>query len=395
MASVSSYPFKDVCQLVAQFSAPLSPLSEADIQEMVFAALRVNGEELQKIPRNKWSNSPLKRALLVQPHQRMWILMTRNKSEGDRIIFNKGSLKKICYCVEVCLQNLKRPTLRALSVVKKSLRKNKSSHQALLYQAHLLENIKGTRGVLRAVCSLLTNEQTYLITDLFQNTLKDIDRYKLTWVHRLSLAAGCANAVAAIIEKGLMHRDVEPRNFFVNLPGSDVVIAGFERACDFINDETIRGEWCGDMKWTSPETAKCRIEQFRDAIEAPGRKRDLFSLGLVIHYLMTGSELPYQSFDYSILKAQKFLTECDDQKIQREFEHFDRLVRRIDPENRFVDQYPSVLRIIQNLMKVKPSERMEAKDAAKQFSLLLQEAEYINAPYDEPNLECAAKRHCS
>src|SRR3984957_2666032 len=94
----------------------------------------------------------------------------------------------------------------------------------------------------------------------------------------LTLAAGLAEALAAIHAAGLVHRDLKPSNVLLAGDGPRVIDFGISRAAD-ASALTQTGMIMGSPGFLSPEQAEGR------PVGPPG---DVFSLGAVLAYAASG-----------------------------------------------------------------------------------------------------------
>ncbi|MEU9190811.1 serine/threonine-protein kinase [Streptomyces sp. NPDC048484] len=94
----------------------------------------------------------------------------------------------------------------------------------------------------------------------------------------LGLAAGLAEALAAIHDAGLIHRDLKPANILITDDGPRVIDFGIARA-DTDDPLTTVGGVLGTPGYMSPEQANG---------ETISRAGDIFSLGAVLYYAATG-----------------------------------------------------------------------------------------------------------
>jgi len=95
----------------------------------------------------------------------------------------------------------------------------------------------------------------------------------------LALAAGLAEALAAIHAAGLMHRDLKPSNVLLAPDGPRVIDFGISRAAD-TTSLTNTGQSMGSPGYLSPEQAIGR---------QVGPPTDIFSLGAVLTFAASGN----------------------------------------------------------------------------------------------------------
>ncbi len=98
----------------------------------------------------------------------------------------------------------------------------------------------------------------------------------------LTLAAGLAEALAAIHRTGLVHRDLKPSNVLLAADGPRVIDFGISRAAD-ASVLTLTGVIMGSPGYLSPEQAE------GGPVEPAG---DVFSLGAVLTFAASG-EAPF------------------------------------------------------------------------------------------------------
>ncbi|WP_320773743.1 protein kinase domain-containing protein [Streptomyces sp. CRN 30] len=95
----------------------------------------------------------------------------------------------------------------------------------------------------------------------------------------LMLARGLAEALAAVHTAGLVHRDLKPSNVLLTADGPRVIDFGIARAVEE-TALTGTGQVVGTPGFASPEQAKS---------EPVGPPSDIFCLGLVVVYAVTGA----------------------------------------------------------------------------------------------------------
>ncbi|RKX65996.1 MAG: hypothetical protein DRP42_03980 [Tenericutes bacterium] len=113
----------------------------------------------------------------------------------------------------------------------------------------------------------------------------------------LKIAIGIAEGLSGIHAMNIIHRDVKPQNVFIGYD-SEVKLMDFGTIQASQTQElTAQGKSIGTIEYMSPEI--CRAKKATP-------KTDVYSLGIVIYYMLTGA-LPFNGADdISIAKKQVF-----------------------------------------------------------------------------------------
>ncbi|MFD5841122.1 serine/threonine-protein kinase [Streptomyces chartreusis] len=123
-----------------------------------------------------------------------------------------------------------------------------------------------------------------------------------------ALGAGLAEALAAVHELGLVHRDVKPSNVLLTLDGPLLIDFGIARAMDGTASLTSTGVSIGSPGYMSPEQILGK---------AATGAADVFSLGAVLAYAATG-EPPFSGDSsaallYKVVHEEPELDALDDE----------------------------------------------------------------------------------
>jgi len=122
-----------------------------------------------------------------------------------------------------------------------------------------------------------------------------VARHDLDRRQRLELFIRACDAVDYAHERGVIHRDLKPSNILVGGDGEPKVIDfGVARVAgdadmSMVSMATSPGQLIGTLRYISPEQFEARDQD--EAIE-PGVRSDVYSLGVVLYELLTGS-CPY------------------------------------------------------------------------------------------------------
>ncbi|MET7617392.1 serine/threonine-protein kinase [Streptomyces sp. NPDC005408] len=152
-----------------------------------------------------------------------------------------------------------------------------------------------------------------------------------------AFATGTAQALAAIHEAGVVHRDVKPQNVILSPAGPRILDFGIAHAADGTS-VTRTGAMTGTPGWISPE-------HYRTGTAGP--EGDMFAWGALVAYAATG-RLPFGAGATDVVAFR---------------------VMSGDPD---LDGIPGELRaIVETALAKDPSDRTTAVDAAEECSLLL------------------------
>ncbi len=163
------------------------------------------------------------------------------------------------------------------------------------------------------------------------------DHGPLTGGTLYAFAAGTAQALAAIHEAGVVHRDVKPQNIVLTPAGPRVLDFGIAHAADGTSI-TRTGVMTGTPGWISPE-------HYRTGTAGPAG--DVFAWGALVAYAATG-RLPFGAGAPDVVAFRVMSGEPD------------------------LDGMPGQLRdIVEKCLAKEPADRMSAASAAEECGALL------------------------
>lgn len=139
--------------------------------------------------------------------------------------------------------------------------------------------------------------RSYIAMELVKgdSIIEFCDREKLELKQRLKLMEGVCRAIHHAHQKGIIHRDIKPSNVLITLqdgePTSKVIDFGIAKALDepLVSQTmfTKFGEIIGTPNYMSPE----QLENGGLDLDI---RSDIYSLGVVLHELLTG-DLPFET----------------------------------------------------------------------------------------------------
>lgn len=151
-------------------------------------------------------------------------------------------------------------------------------------------------------------ELPYFVMELITDALPLTDfanAKHLSVEERLSLFQKVCDAVAYGHERGVVHRDLKPRNILVDADGHPKVIdfgvARIAGAADSTTTLTEAGQLIGTLQYMSPEQVAGRIGDVDP-------RADVYSLGVVLYELLAGRP-PYDVRGRSLVDAARIVHE--------------------------------------------------------------------------------------
>lgn len=165
---------------------------------------------------------------------------------------------------------------------------------------------------------------SYFVMELVRGkTLKDhVDLHNLTLRERLVLVKRICDGVQHAHEKGVIHRDLKPANILIEQETTEtgsghrvgrpkILDFGVARIVDVdlqtLGEETTLGGLVGTVPYMSPE-------QVSGGDEPLDTRSDIYSLGVILHELLTG-RLPYEVTGQTMLEAVRIIREEEPRRL--------------------------------------------------------------------------------
>ena len=129
---------------------------------------------------------------------------------------------------------------------------------------------------------------------------------------RLELVARLADAVQHAHQRGVIHRDIKPGNVLVDGEGQPKLVDfGIARAvdADAATHATMAGQVLGTLPYMAPE-------QLRGETDAIDARADVYALGAVLFFLLTG-ETPYDLAGLSPASAALEVAQAEPRRVAR------------------------------------------------------------------------------
>ena len=143
-----------------------------------------------------------------------------------------------------------------------------------------------SEGLARMTDGAMVAESPYLVMELAQSTLAQIDHEQLTWPMVRSILLHILDALAYSHARGLIHRDLKPDNilFVSQTEGGQLKLSDFGLAYAVDSSNGLRAEdhiVSGTPRYMAPE-------QIRGRLRDQGPWTDLYNLGGMAYWLTSG-----------------------------------------------------------------------------------------------------------
>ena len=192
-----------------------------------------------------------------------------------------------------------------------------TDHEEFLHEVQVATKLKHP-NILTVMNASYIDDQFVIAMELGDESLADRIERRISTARALDLAGQALASMAHAHAHKIIHCDIKPENFIL-FPDNQLKLADFGFAK--LNLRTLKASGSGTIDYIAPEQAMGR----------PKFQSDVFSLGLVIYRLLSGS-LPEWPFEWP-LKGQDKLTK----RVRPELVEVLRQAIQLDPKQRYRD----------------------------------------------------------
>jgi len=192
-----------------------------------------------------------------------------------------------------------------------------TGHDEFLHEVQVASKLKHP-NILSVMNASYIDDQFVIAMELGEESLADRIERRISTVRALDLAGQALASMAHAHSYKIIHCDIKPENFIL-FPGNQLKLADFGFAK--LNLRTLKASGSGTIDYIAPEQAMGR----------PKFQSDVFSLGLVIYRLLSGS-LPEWPFEWPLKGHDKLMA-----RVRPELVEVLRKSIQLDPKKRYRD----------------------------------------------------------
>ena len=207
----------------------------------------------------------------------------RNPQIGDVLIGAFGEYKVICKVGDGGNGAIYKVESDGLSFATKVLdvkhRNRKDKLRRFIREISGLHRIRHANVVQVIDAGRTESEIPFYVMPLGEGSLREIIKGRWPMNRRLELANEILQGVGELHKHGIVHRDIKPENILIIDGHAVVADIGIAHFCDANTVLTQKGDRLANFMYCAPEQ--------RDKNPIPAKTMDIYSLGLVIHELLT------------------------------------------------------------------------------------------------------------
>jgi ankyrin repeat protein/serine/threonine protein kinase len=178
--------------------------------------------------------------------------------------------------------------------------------------------------VVRYISFLEDKEYSYIVLELMEGNLEEyLHGSKMDDTQATLLCKDVVMGLEFLHGQNILHRDLKPANILYKVrPKTCLKIADFGLSHNIDSaSTTVYGTVAGTRCWIAPEVLTSKpnsVDKDRFA-----RASDMFSCGLLLHYILSGQKHPFSPPDYASKNALQVCAETDGNMIKGTMEGWD------------------------------------------------------------------------
>ncbi|EAR93082.2 Serine/Threonine kinase domain protein (macronuclear) [Tetrahymena thermophila SB210] len=178
-------------------------------------------------------------------------------------------------------------------------------NSSVFHEIEVLEKLKKYDHVIKLQNYFVANRSTYLILDLAESTLQEqinlkqanLEQFNQEEIVKFLVQIGKTLALI-YSDEGIVHRDLKPSNILIR--EGNYYLSDFGCAQELFQSEQIRNNVAfGTLKWMSPELREMKRDQKINFF-----KSDVFSLGMILLYMLTLTDISQVNCDVIFKQAK-------------------------------------------------------------------------------------------
>ncbi|KAL4442595.1 hypothetical protein ABPG74_006997 [Tetrahymena malaccensis] len=179
------------------------------------------------------------------------------------------------------------------------------NNSSAFHEIEVLEKLKKYEYVIKLQNYSVENRSTYIILDLAESTLQEqinqkqanLEKYNHEEIVKFLYQIGKTLALIYSDER-IAHRDLKPSNILIRQ--GNYQLSDFGCAQKFTQSEQFRDNLAyGTLKWMAPELREKKKDETVDFF-----KSDVFSLGMILLYMLTLSDISQVNCDEYLKQAK-------------------------------------------------------------------------------------------
>jgi serine/threonine protein kinase/ankyrin repeat protein len=233
--------------------------------------------------------------------------------------------------------------------------------------------------VVRYISFLEDKEYSYIVLELMEGNLEEyLHGSKMDDTQATLLCKDVVMGLEFLHGQNILHRDLKPANILYKVrPKTCLKIADFGLSHNIDSaSTTVYGTVAGTRCWIAPEVLTSKpnsVDKDRFA-----RASDMFSCGLLLHYILSGQKHPFSPPDYASKNALQVCAETDGNMIKGTMEGWDESLP------------PEATHLVKRLLESNEKDRPSAEEALEHplFWSKEKKVDFLKAVGNQEEFEC-------